>query len=204
MKMWEYFNRILKYNITPDECFYLLGLYYKITPTLIDCKSIKESLIKKKIITVIENNGNLQSIKISNDGLKTIKDLNKFYNKKTKINDHKLMGDNFKDNVEKYRLMFPAKKLPSGKLARNNVNTLVENFRWFFASYKHTWDDIFKATAKYIKEYRKQDWQYMKTSQYFISKQDKHKVKHSELADYCDLIKEGLDDDDFIFNEKVV
>ena len=44
----------------------------------------------------------------------------------------------------------------------------------------------------------------MKTSQYFISKQDKHKVKHSELADYCDLIKEGLDDDDFIFNEKVV
>lgn len=202
--MWEYFNRILKYNITPDECFYLLGLYYKITPTLIDCKSIKESLIKKKIISVIETNGNLQSIKISNDGLKTIKDLNIFYNKKTKINDHKLMGNNFKDNVEKYRLMFPAKKLPSGKLARNNINTLIENFRWFFASYNHTWDDIFVATAKYIKEYRNQDWQYMKTSQYFISKQDKHKVKHSELADYCDLIKEGLDDDNFIFNEKVV
>ena len=45
----------------------------------------------------------------------------------------------------------------------------------------------------------------MKTSQYFICKQDKHKVKHSELADYCDMIKEGLSHrgDDF-FKEKVV
>jgi len=203
--MWEYFNRILKYNMTPDECFYLLGLHYKITPSFIDCKSVKDSLIKKKIISVIKegDDGN-QFITISNEGLKAIKDLNKFYNKKTKINDEELMGKNFKSNVEKYRTMFPAKKLPSGKLARNNVKTLTENFRWFFATYNHNWDDIFKATSRYIKEYRSQDWQYMKTSQYFISKQDKHKVKHSELADYCDLIKEGLDPKEFIFDEKVV
>jgi hypothetical protein len=33
----------------------------------------------------------------------------------------------------------------------------------------------------------------MMTSQYFISKQDKHKVKKSTLADYCDLVRDGVD-----------
>jgi hypothetical protein len=63
---------------------------------------------------------------------------------------------------------------------------------------------VFKATDFYISEYRKNDYLYMKTSQYFISKQDKHKVKHSELADYCDMIKDGVEKDDDFFQEKVV
>ena len=101
--------------------------------------------------------------------------------------------------------MFPKKKLPSGKLARNNVNTLIDNFKWFFSTYDYTWDDILNATKLYIKEYRNNDWQYMKTSQYFISKQDKHKVKVSELADYCDMIRDGVStDDEDHFKERVV
>ena len=44
----------------------------------------------------------------------------------------------------------------------------------------------------------------MKTSQYFVAKQDKNKVKYSELADYCDMIHEGVEPEDKHFKEKVV
>ena len=197
--MWEFFNKISSFGITPNECFFMLGMLESITPNSLNKDELCDSLFDKKMICLNDN-----KYKLTTEGELVIKKLNALYTKKNKIKDEELMGKDFKSNVEKYRLMFPAKKLPSGKLARNNINTLIENFRWFFASHNHTWEDVFKATKNYIKEYRNKDWQYMKTSQYFISKQDKHKIKISELADYCDLIKEGLDNDEFIFDEKVV
>ena len=121
-----------------------------------------------------------------------------------KHSDIELLGKNFKDMVNKYREIFPAKKLPSGKLARNNVKTLIENFRWFFSTYEHNWGDVLKATKMYVDEYSNTEYQYMKTSQYFISKQDKHKIKISELADYCDMAKEGLQNNNDHFKENVV
>ena len=48
------------------------------------------------------------------------------------------------------------------------------------------------------------DYLYMQTSQYFICKQDKHKVKHSRLADYCDMIADGVSTEDEHFKENVV
>ena len=44
----------------------------------------------------------------------------------------------------------------------------------------------------------------MNNSQYFISKQDKHRVKSSTLADYCDMIRDGIDTEEQSFKEKVV
>jgi hypothetical protein len=44
----------------------------------------------------------------------------------------------------------------------------------------------------------------MKTSQYFIVKTTQTKEKVSELADYCDMIREGTDDDTQHFKENVV
>jgi hypothetical protein len=63
------------------------------------------------------------------------------------------------------------------------VKTLNESFRWFFETYDYDWDTIIDATRMYVNEYRANDYMYMQTSQYFISKQDKHRVKHSALAD---------------------
>jgi hypothetical protein len=56
----------------------------------------------------------------------------------------------------------------------------------------------------YVNEYRDAEYMYMQTSQYFISKQDKHRVKHSTLADYCDMIRDGIDTEQQTFKEKVV
>ena len=56
-----------------------------------------------------------------------------------------------------------------------------------------------------VNYYKNKDYLYMKTSQYFICKQDKHKVKHSELADYCDMVRDGVSTDVIEhFKEKVV
>ena len=60
------------------------------------------------------------------------------------------------------------------------------------------------ATKMYVNEYRENNYMYMQNSQYFISKQDKHRVKRSQLADYCDMIREGIQPDNKHFKEKVV
>ena len=130
-------------------------------------------------------------------------DSDKFIKAKKKTNIQ-LMGKDFTAKIEEYRNIFPAGKLPSGKPGRQNVKALAENFRWFFETYDHSWEAIIKATKMYVNEYRATDYKYMMTSQYFISKQDKHKVKHSELADYCDMINDGVQTQVHHFKEKVV
>ena len=68
--------------------------------------------------------------------------------------------------------------------------------------------EIFPAkklpSGMYVNEYRDTEYLYMQTSQYFICKQDKHRVKHSTLADYCDMILEGVNTEDEHFKENVV
>jgi len=197
--MWELFQKIAKYNITPNECLYLFSIKEKITSAFVSGETELPSLIARGYLKMDSN------IVITAEGRKIINTLDGYFTKAKKKTDAQLMGKNFLKKVEQYRIIFPPQKLPSGKLARNNVRTLNESFRWFFNNYEFTWDNIISATQTYIKEYRDKEYLYMKTSQYFICKQDKHKVKHSELADYCDMIKEGFSHrgDDF-FKEKVV
>ena len=56
----------------------------------------------------------------------------------------------------------------------------------------------------YVNEYRDAQYMYMQTSQYFICKQDKHKVKSSTLADYCDMIRDGVETEAKHFKENVI
>ena len=106
--------------------------------------------------------------------------------------------------INKYREIFPAKKLPSGKPARVNVRTLENSFRWFFENYDASWDEVIDATKMYVNEYRDNNYLYMKTSQYFVSKQDKNKVRTSDLMDYIEMLRDGVEPDDKHFKEKVV
>jgi len=122
-----------------------------------------------------------------------------------KRTSNQLLGKGYAEMLKIYREAFPAGKLPSGKPARQNIKTLENAFRWFFDTYDYTWDEVANATVMYINEYRDKDYMYMKTSQYFICKQDKHKIKHSELADYCDMVRDGVQpEENKHFKEKVV
>ncbi len=158
-----------------------------------------DNLISEKYIEKLEKGYN-----ITVDGKLLMNHLDNYFIKAKKKTNIQLMGKDFNEQLKIYRETFPAKKLPSGKPARQNMKALSESFRWFFETYDHTWKQVIEATKMYVNEYRDSEYLYMMTSQYFISKQNKHKVITSLLADYCDMIIEGVTTEDEHFKENVV
>lgn len=192
--MIELFNKMLNEGLTPNQCYLLFSISNKITPnayskqdykTLIDLGYIKDKQITAKAKSFIDT-------------------LNNYFKVNKKKTTAKLLGKDSVDKIASYREIFPPGKLPSGVPSRNNVKILTENFRWFFSEYDYSWEEIIKATKMYVNEYRLNDYMYMQNSQYFISKQDKHKVKTSKLADYCDMIRDGITTEENHFKERVV
>lgn len=98
----------------------------------------------------------------------------------------------FEKNVEIYRLMWPPITLPTGKTARSSSVDLQHRFRWFFENYQYNWDAIFQATESYINFYRERSYAYMRTSSYFIYKEETTKLRTSTLAEWCDRIGDGV------------
>jgi hypothetical protein len=94
------------------------------------------------------------------------------------------------DYLEEYYQMWPRIKLPTGKYARSDKKNLQAAFKWFFKKYGYSWNVVIQATAMYLDEYEAKGWSYMRTSQYFIRKDET-----SELADYCGMIESGEDPD---------
>ena len=138
-------------------------------------------------------------------GTKICVKYDQYFGAAKKRTSRQLMGEGYGEMIKLYRSAFPAGKLPSGKPGRQNVKALENSFRWFFDTYDYTWDEVCNAVIMYVNEYKEKDYMYMKTSQYFICKSDKNKIKVSELADYCDMIKEGITlDIKEHFKEKVV
>lgn len=177
----------------------LFSIKEKISLSQYNTSKTKELLVRKGFLTIEDG-----VYKLTPESTKVLAVLDSYFIKAKKKTDAEIMGKDFVKHIEQYREIFPAKRLPSGKPARQNIKALSTAFRWFFTSYGHTWEDIIRATKMYVNEYRDKDYKYMVTSQYFVCKQDKNKVKSSPLADYCDLIKEGIDTEDKHFKEKVV
>jgi len=92
--------------------------------------------------------------------------------------------------IEEYREIFPKGMLPSGQPSRVTVKELEKKFQWFFSNYKYDWETILKATRHYVEKYKQENYMYMKTSGYFISKTERG-VLTSALATYCDMILDG-------------
>tara|TARA_R110000850_G_scaffold19063_1_gene58362 strand:- start:33 stop:623 length:591 start_codon:yes stop_codon:yes gene_type:complete len=196
--MWEMFQKILNAKVTPNQLQILFGIKLGVSLPYIT-KQDTYDLVHAGYLDKIDSR-----YQLTKEAKLLIIKMDNYFIKAKKKTDIQLMGKDFLDMINNYRLVFPAKKLPSGKPARNNVKALGEAFRWFFDTYDHDWAIIHKATKMYVNEYRDADYMYMQTSQYFICKQDKHRVKHSTLADYCDMILEGVSTEDEHFKENVV
>jgi len=193
--MWELFQKIQKYKITPNQCMLLFAFNEGITPSTYD----------KGDHMILMNEGYLNDdSNITPEGLKLIATLDNYFTVNKKKTTKQLLGKSGKLNIDQYRNIFPTGKLPSGVPARNNVKILTENFRWFFSEYGYSWEEIIEATKMYVNEYRDKEYLYMQNSQYFISKQDKHRVKTSKLADYCDMIRDGVTTEEKHFKDRVV
>jgi hypothetical protein len=112
--------------------------------------------------------------------------------------------DNLDHYIDKYLGIFPSGKLPSGKAARVNKKSLSDAFGWFFKNYTYDWDTILRATFYYVETYEKDKFRFMKNSQYFIRKQNTDKSWDSELADYCEIIQQGEQEESNHFSDRVV
>jgi hypothetical protein len=99
------------------------------------------------------------------------------------------LGNEFAENVKKYRDLFPA-GIQHGRALRTSATDLSPRFVWFFKTFPAiTWDMIFRATEKYIDSFGR-DLTYCKNSSYFIKKDDKSKSTICELATWCENLEE--------------
>lgn len=196
--MWELFQQILQEKMTPDQFLVLYGIKKSLSLPLTSYTN-GESVKHLKEEGFLYENG-----QVSIKGKRVIAKFENYFIKAKKKTSIQLMGKEFSTKLNEYREVFPAGKLPSGKPARVNVRSLENSFRWFFETYDFSWDEIINATKMYVNSYEDNQFMYMKTSQYFVAKEDKNKVKSSDLADYCDMIRDGVEPEDNHFKEKVV
>lgn len=194
--MWEVFKKLKIAGITPNELLMLYSVKESVSAPELNESLLISELTAKKFLN--------QDKTLTDLAIRVINDTESYFRKVKKLTDVEIMGKDFADYVAKYRELFPKGKLPSGKPARQNVKILTEQFRWFFLNFSYEWSIILEATKMYVNEYKQNNYMYMMTSQYFISKQDKHKVAASTLADYCDMVLEGTSTEEKYFSQKVV
>lgn len=195
--MTEIFNKFVQENITPDGYYVLHCIKEKIVPN----NFVNNSLQVTKLKRYDWLNENLT---LTNKSLIFMAEINSFF-KITKAKTlQDLLGTKFIDRIQEYIELFPNRKLSSGKYARTTSKNLETSFKWFFENYSYDWETIIKATEKYVDDYSIRNYEFMRTSQYFIRKQNIDKSFESDLATYCELLNNGFDELDVYFKERIV
>ena len=190
------FNHIAEAKLTPNEFYMLYCLKDGISPPNINKHQELRSLITGEFV---KGDG---SYDLEPKSLSLISKIDSYFGVQVKKSNNGLMGMDFEANAEKYNTIFPRMKLPSNKPARSPLKEIVVAFREFFKEYDYTWEVIHQAAGYYIEEEEKKGFKYTRTSRYFIRKQDSDKSWISDLAGYCELVKNGEDNDDPKFIEK--
>jgi hypothetical protein len=184
LKQSIFFTTIKKSNLTVNEYSLLVSLYTN--PNLYP--PLEHKFFSNERIKPFITDG-----KLNDKAIRLIEKIDTFFGSlKKNFKIQTVLGDNSDETLEAYLNIFPTQKLPNGKYARGNKKNIQENFMWFFMEYNYDWDTILKATEKYVQEYQRQNYQYMRTAMYFIKKViDGTSV--SELANYCDIVQNNTD-----------
>jgi hypothetical protein len=188
--MLQTFKDLSDENITPNGLYVIMCMKFNVIP---------QNMSFPREVDFLEKHGYLVNDELSDKAHNII---DKYFdivdNKKSKKNN-KLID---LERVAEYREIFPKGVLPSNQPARAPVKELEKKFIWFFNNYDYDWETILKATNKYVNEYSLNAYMYMKTSGYFILKNEKG-VNASALASYCDMILDGADssENDYDFHK---
>ncbi len=194
--MKEIFDRLVKNDLTPNSYYVLDCIKNKIIPN----KFVNKSLEVKRLQT----DGWLkEDLHLTSKSLIFMEEIGGFFKKTKKKTSKNLMGENFTVCIKAYNEIFPSKKLGSGKYARTNVKNLEGAFRWFFENFDYSWETIYKATKKYVSDYELQNFNYMRTSQYFVRKQTVDKTWESDLANYCEMVNSVEYEETVYFKDEV-
>jgi hypothetical protein len=195
--MTEIFNRLIQENITPNAYYILCCIKEKIVPKSFVNKELEcKRLQSDQWLT--------EDLQLTSKSIIFTEEIGGFFKRTKKKVSKDLMGADFVQNIQDYVIIFPNRKLSSGKYARTNPKNLESAFKWFFETYDYSWELILEATEKYVRDYELRNFDYMRTSQYFVRKQNIDKSFESELANYCELIKTTPDVDQVYFTEAVV
>lgn len=195
--MTEIFNRLVQEDLTPNAYYVLHCIKEKIVPNSFVNKHLQvEKLKRDKWLN--------ENLTLTSKSIIFMEEINSFFKKTKKKTTQALLGQDFIDKIQEYVEIFPNRKLSSGKYARVNAKNLEVSFRWFFENYDYDWQTILLATAKYVDEYSVRNYEFMRTAQYFIRKQNIDKTFESDLATYCEIIRNGDDEEQVYFSEKVV
>jgi hypothetical protein len=195
--MTDIFIRLVQEGLTPNTYYVLHCIREKIVPH----KFVNKELECKRLQL---DNWLTENLQLTSKSLIFMEEINGYFKRTKKKTSQDLMGQDFVRNIEKYVEIFPNKKLSSGKYARVNAKNLEAPFRWFFDTYDYDWETILKATERYVDEFSVRRYEFMRTAQYFIRKQNIDKTFESDLATYCEIIRNGDDEEQVYFSEKVV
>lgn len=201
MALMQIFNLISLQNLTPNQFYLLYCMRENVQSMGIN---LHQELRALNIGGFIHQD-QAENSTISEKGHLLLSEVESYFKVQKKKTSTAVMGADFTEKLLQYNELFPKMKLPSGKLARAAERNLETNFKWFFENYKYSWDIILKATATYVDEYERRNWNFMRTSMYFIKKQEKDHSITSDLADYCAMIQSGGSvDTPNHFSDKVV
>jgi hypothetical protein len=196
--MNEIFNRLVSKSLTPNSLYVLNCIQNKIKVNNFVNSSIEITRLKS-------NDWLKEDLTLTHKSVIFMEELNSYFRKSKKKTTTDLLGDNFSLRIKMYNEVFPARKLGSGKYARTNVKNLETAFRWFFENYDYSWDTVMSATKMYVEQYQLKNYEYMRTSQYFIRKQNNSdKTFESDLANFCEEYLNGEDTVEQFFREKIV
>lgn len=189
----QLWTSLIKYNVSPNQLYFLDCCRHKIRPAnIIDYEAEK---------AVAENRGHITTTGVLSPGAVVILDeFEKLLAKTKKAVASEVLGVQALEFINKYREIFPAKRIPKIGVLRQSVQELKDKFVWFFKTYpEFTWEDVLMATDHYMHvKINKENMDFMTTSSYFIQRTDTFtKVNRSLLADYCQMIK----DDPNVLNE---
>lgn len=187
----EFFDEMSRVGLSPNQYYLLCCLRDEIAPLKINVHLEIRLLIADKWLT--------EEKELTSKSIELIQKLEKLFRIAKTRTSTQLLGDDYKANIAKYGLMFPAMKLPSGKAARGAPENLEKAFKWFFENYNYSWDLIFKATEIYLVEQQRKNWKFCRTAQYFIRKDNL-----SDLGDLCYTLSTGGHKEEHHHSIKVV
>lgn len=185
LKQMELFDMITQKGLTPNQYYVLCSMNDSVTPHVTNLHLELRLLKTDGWIT------DTNPPKITPEAKALIDKVERLFKVKKRTTANQLMGKNYKSKLKEYNELFPNVKLPSGKAARSALSNVETRMRWFFENHDFSWETIMEATTMYINEYQSNNWKFMRTSQYFIKKQERDGTINSDLANYCSIIKAG-------------
>jgi hypothetical protein len=200
LKHKEIFDIITAKGLNPNQYYLLASMNDNIQTRHINIALELQALVVKDYVIVTKED----KLILTDKAKKLIKQVESLFVHHAKNAATQKLGDNYEERIKAYNELFPTGKLPTGKYARTNLNNLKNAFKWFFDNFEYDWETIMLATERYVYEFEIQGYKYMRTSQYFIRKQDQDKTYSSDLANYCEIILSGDEESTSHFSVKVV